>query len=110
MNTDVQGNRRETRLLGILNFVNTTVWRSLFGKVRFILVNKHKMGDTSVYFGYQGWFGMFINVVIKLLTKIHLVIANEYHFASYGEPNDADMFTRTVCHIRDERPLFLYSI
>mmetsp|Transcript_36320 Transcript_36320/g.61209 ORF Transcript_36320/g.61209 Transcript_36320/m.61209 type:complete len:201 (-) Transcript_36320:200-802(-) len=27
-----KGNRRETRLLGILNFVNTTVWRSLFGK------------------------------------------------------------------------------
>ena len=29
-----QGNRRETRLLGILNFVHTTVWKSLFGKVR----------------------------------------------------------------------------
>lgn len=29
-----QGNRRETRLLGILSFVHSTVWKVLFGKVR----------------------------------------------------------------------------
>lgn len=28
-----KGNRRETRLLGILSFVHSTVWKSLFGKV-----------------------------------------------------------------------------
>ncbi|CAN1328257.1 Trafficking protein particle complex subunit 5 [Linum perenne] len=28
-----QGNRRETRLLGILSFVHSTVWKVLFGKV-----------------------------------------------------------------------------
>ncbi|KAI0507438.1 hypothetical protein M5K25_012413 [Dendrobium thyrsiflorum] len=28
-----KGNRRETRLLGILSFVHTTVWKVLFGKV-----------------------------------------------------------------------------
>jgi hypothetical protein len=28
-----QGNRRETRLLNILSFVHSTVWKSLFGKV-----------------------------------------------------------------------------
>lgn len=29
----LQGNRRETRLLGILSFVHSTVWKVLFGKV-----------------------------------------------------------------------------
>lgn len=29
-----QGNRRETRLLGILSFVHSTVWKVLFGKVK----------------------------------------------------------------------------
>ncbi|MBA0622451.1 hypothetical protein Godav_007995, partial [Gossypium davidsonii] len=28
-----KGNRRETRLLGILSFVHSTVWKVLFGKV-----------------------------------------------------------------------------
>ncbi|KAF3543505.1 hypothetical protein DY000_02001158 [Brassica cretica] len=28
-----QGNRRETRLLGVLSFVHSTVWKVLFGKV-----------------------------------------------------------------------------
>ncbi|GBG80615.1 hypothetical protein CBR_g31075 [Chara braunii] len=28
-----KGNRRETRLLGILSFVHSTVWKALFGKV-----------------------------------------------------------------------------
>ncbi|KAJ7525399.1 hypothetical protein O6H91_17G048800 [Diphasiastrum complanatum] len=28
-----KGNKRETRLLGILSFVHSTVWKSLFGKV-----------------------------------------------------------------------------
>lgn len=27
-----QGGRRETRLLGVLSFIHTTVWRCLFGK------------------------------------------------------------------------------
>ena len=27
------GNRRETRLLGILSFIHSTVWKVLFGKV-----------------------------------------------------------------------------
>ncbi|CAN1166651.1 Trafficking protein particle complex subunit 5 [Linum perenne] len=31
--TFVRGNRRETRLLGILSFVHSTVWKVLFGKV-----------------------------------------------------------------------------
>lgn len=31
----LQGNRRETRLLGILSFVHSTVWKVLFGKVNF---------------------------------------------------------------------------
>ena len=30
-----QGNRRETRLLGILSFIHSTVWKVLFGKVIF---------------------------------------------------------------------------
>lgn len=29
----LQGNRRETRLLGILSFVHSTIWKVLFGKV-----------------------------------------------------------------------------
>ena len=29
----LQGNRRETRLLGILSFIHSTVWKVLFGKV-----------------------------------------------------------------------------
>ena len=29
----VQANKREIRLLGILSFVHSTLWRSLFGKV-----------------------------------------------------------------------------
>jgi len=28
-----QGNKRETRLLGILSFIHSTVWKVLFGKV-----------------------------------------------------------------------------
>ena len=30
-----QGNKRETRLLGILSFIHSTVWKVLFGKVIF---------------------------------------------------------------------------
>jgi hypothetical protein len=33
-----QGNRRETRLLGILSFVHSTVWKVLFGKVNAVVV------------------------------------------------------------------------
>jgi hypothetical protein len=29
----LQGNRREVRLLGILSFIHSTVWKVLFGKV-----------------------------------------------------------------------------
>lgn len=32
-----QGNRRETRLLGILSFVHSTVWKVLFGKVNAVV-------------------------------------------------------------------------
>ena len=32
--TRERGNRRETRLQGILQFIHTNVWRSLFGRVR----------------------------------------------------------------------------
>jgi len=44
-----QGNRRETRLLGILSFVHSTVWKVLFGKVSHDLWNRYEPRRFTIY-------------------------------------------------------------
>jgi len=87
----LQGNRRETRLLGILSFVHSTVWKVLFGKVSSFIkicfyalspLIYHMLDRKVIWLCYM-----------KLLCLCYTVAQSQWHEISLLKDMTFDRFT-----------------